>query len=250
MLGSALCEALALPLRPMGGDGKVDERVSIYLGSLLPTVFDLKLTCQEDSFQIKWRIQEVERVKKSVWRQIQAACKVWADRTDHKVTVQVKNDDLVVTDRPIQFINKRCHVKEPSVAALIGEELYGKATCFMVWVPFPDCVFQGLGGPSPRTGHDYMWIPTTESMELHDLEHKEPRDAARHELKHWLKERMKTIGVRGIPSPDKDKKKQYWPKLMEALTAENIANLNKEIAERKKKRERSAAPLDEPGPVQ
>jgi len=76
-----------------------------------------------------------------------------------------------------------------------------------------------------------MWIPTTESRELLDLEEKEPRDAASHELKHWVKNRMKNIGVT-IRSPDKDTEEQYWPELRKALTPENIAEFNRKVAQR------------------
>jgi len=82
-----------------------------------------------------------------------------------------------------------------------------------------------------------MWIPTTESRELHDLKHKVPRDAARHELKEWVKSRMEEIGVDTIPSPDERKKKEYWPKLREALSdANNISKLNETISARMAKR--------------
>ena len=47
---------------------------------------------------------------------------------------------------------------------------------------------------------------------------------------------MNDIEVKTIPSPDRKHKKQYWPKLREALTAENITRLNQKIAERMAKR--------------
>ena len=196
----------------MDGNGLMDGTVKIYLRCLLPTVFDVKLKCQEDSFEIKWNIREVHRVEKSIRRQLRVACKKWNAEMSGKVQVKYK---LCVRHQPVRVVTRRHHVKKPSVHELLGDKLYGEATCFMVWVPYPDCVFQWLGKPSPRTGHDYMWIPTTETRELHDLEHKEPRCAARHELKHWVKNRMEDedIDVHTIPSPDKDRKKQYWPKL-------------------------------------
>jgi hypothetical protein len=209
------------------------ESVSIYLRCLLPTVFDVKLNCQGDSLEVKWNIRDVCQVKKSILRQLSDACKKWEEETSGKLRVDHK---LWVTDQPVRVIDRRHHVKKPSVAELLGNEPYGEATCFMVWVPYPECVFEGLGKPEPRTKHDYMWIPTTEARELHDLEHKEPRDAARHELKHWVKERMKGIGVK-IPSPDGKDKRQYWTKLNDALTPENIAKFNKEIKARMKTRQ-------------
>ena len=212
--------------------------IQIRLACLLPTKFDVKLTCQEDSFEIKWSVAAARRVEESVRRQLDAACKTWAHETGGKVLVRVKHDDLVVTDRLIQVI-KECRVKEPSMAELMGVDLYRSATCFMVWVPFPVCVFKGLGKPRPYTPKrsDCMWIPTTESRELHDLKHKVPRDAARHELKEWVKSRMEEIGVDTIPSPDERKKKEYWPKLREALSdANNISKLNETISARMAKR--------------
>jgi len=219
----------------------VDEPVSIYLGCLLPTAFDIALTCQAGCCGIKWGIRDVSHVEESVRRQLDAACEKWKEKTCKRIQV---NYELRVTSCPIRRI-KDCRVKEPSVSELLGAELYHKATCFVVWVPLPDCTFPALGAQAPYTKGDYMWIPTTEERELKDP----PRDAASHELKHWVKNRMKDIGV-CIPSPDGKDKKEYWPKLQEALTAGNIAKLNEEIAERKRKRAaRSAASPDEPGAV-
>ncbi len=208
---------------------QTDESLPILVGGLLPRVFDLKLSCRTGSCEIKWGIREIKQVEESVRRQLDAACETWSDRTSGKVQVEY---ELSVTDRPIRVVRK-CTVKKPSVAELIGEELYGKATCFTVWVSLPDCVFPALGQQKPYTNHDYMWIPTTERRALDDLDRRKPRDAASHELKHWVKNRMEEIGVRCIPSPDGSKKKQYWPNLREALTPENIRGLNELIRERK-----------------
>lgn len=205
----------------------MNESVRICLGCLLPTVFDVTLTCQAESCGVKWGIREVDQVEKSVRRQLDATSDKWNRETCGKVQVDYK---LRVSGCPVRLI-KECRVKEPSVAALLGDELYGKATCFMVWVPLPDCSFPALGKQPPYTKGDYMWIPTTEKRELDDLTKCRPRDAASHELKHWVKNRMKDIGTR-ILSPDGKDKKQYWPKLREALTDANIAALNKNISER------------------
>ena len=224
----------------------MDNLVRIELRCLLPTVFcGVKLKCRGEWLRIKWSLRETERVKQSIERQIRAARKDWGDRTSGKVDIDAK---LHVATEPVRRINRRHHVKEPSVKDLLGNELYSEATCFMVWVPYPECIFEGMGKPKPRTRRpdDYMWMPTKESRELHDLEHKKPRCAARHELKHWLKnlwtEIAKAESAKAesaecpIPCPDGKDRRQYWPRLNDALTPENIAKLNKEISARVEKR--------------
>jgi len=195
--------------------------LEVQLGCLLPTVFDLTLACGT-----KLRdVAQVAGVEESVRRQLDAACEKWDRKTCGKV--RVAYDLRVVTDQPVREI-KACRVKQPSVAHLLGDELYRKATCHMVWVPLP-CDFEVLGvHPYTRDKDDYMWIPTTEQGSLDDLNEDKPRKAACHELKEWVRYTTKRIGVR-IPSPHK---KEYWSKLNDALTPENIDKLNKEIAAR------------------
>ncbi len=212
----------------------MDESVRISLGCLLPSAFDLTLTCGTRCRNIS----DVRGVKDSVRRQLDAACEKWGRETCGKVRVHY--DEPCVTDKPVRVI-KKLRVKEPSVRELIGDELYYRATCFVVWVPLPDCDFEVLG-LSPYTRGDYMWIPTTEARDLHDLKQDEPRNAACHELKHWVRSRMKDIGVSAVPSPHK---KDYWSKLNDALTPKNIAMLNKEVLKRVAKRRQSTSVCDE-----
>ncbi len=59
----------------------MDESVSLYLGCLLPTVFDLTLTCGTKCRDVT----EVERAEKSVRRQLDAAREKWNRETCGKV---------------------------------------------------------------------------------------------------------------------------------------------------------------------
>ena len=193
-------------------------------------MFDLTLTCGTKCGDVV----EVGRVEKSVRRQLDDACKKWRRETCGKVHIDYEL--RVVTDQRIRRIEK-LRVKEPSVAKLLGDELYGKATCFMVWVPLP-CDLKMLGvHPYTRDKHDCMWIPTTEQMALDNLKEDKPRKAACHELKEWVRYKTKKIGIR-IPSPHQ---KDYWSKLNDALTLKTIQDINKEISKWVAKRRESTS---------
>jgi hypothetical protein len=208
----------------------MDQSVRIYLGCLLPTVFDLTLTCGRKCRDVT----EVGRVEESVRRQLDAACEKW----DRETCAKVRPDyELARVGTPVTKI-KGLRVKNPSVRQLIGDRLYSRATCFMVWVPLPDCDLEVLGvKPYTRDKQDYMWIPTSEQRELDNLKEDKPREAACHELKEWVRFTMRKIRVQ-IPSAHRE---DYWSKLNDALTPENIRKLNKEVSERVAKRKASTS---------
>jgi len=107
--------------------------------------------------------------------------------------------------------------KRPEPAELHGSK------CFFVWLAFGDEFYESIRSKDRKgriTG-DHMWFPCRERKEI---DRQGYRSGLRHELKHWVKERFKAIGV-PLPSPDGERKREFYPKLVEAITDSNIRGL-------------------------
>jgi len=170
----------------------------------------------------------------SIHRQMAFLAGLWYSRTDSNIIIDYRVDVCEFTVESLKRITGDYKITEPSVETLAGAFLSRWADCFAIWILFEPELYKRLECRKgkklrPFICGDDFWIPGTEKETLEDIERCKPRKAARHELKHWVKNRMECIGVTGIPSPHK---RQYWEKLRPTLTRDNLQKLSAAIDRR------------------
>lgn len=189
-------------------------RITIELAALLPLAFDAEVTGVPERDQLRYDVPSchIPEVAASIRRQLAHVALTWRDSSDGMVAVNWTFHD---TSRPVEKLQKHKKkrfpvIKSPRVTDLVGAERAREAWCFAAWLPYPVDLLC-----SPATSHDYIWIPTNVE-ELGDSTGADVRDAACHELKHWVQNRMRyQMGIQDFPrAHDTD----YWERLRNVLS--------------------------------
>ena len=207
----------------------------IRIACILPLVFEAQI---EDIGFRKWRVWHPWEFTIRLLRQMELCHRNWWLNSGGRIEIsyRISTPEKLVTQIGKHTKSKVYRIDAPTLEELTGPDFLKGSMVRAIWLPFDSEVFLELSrkkrAPYTSDNNLNLWIQCCEAQELARTKDN-PRDAASHELKHWVKKICcKKLHV-SLPCPDKKRKKRkkeerkffFW-ELRSRLDSDAICKLN------------------------